>query len=178
MPNNSAINAIPRLPRRPLLDVGKLSRQEVSDLVERARSLHAGHPDGPASPLRGRNIGLVCTAGWDTDASLLRAAGMASGAHVAMISPRSWNTSAAVSIELTARVLGRLYDIVVCQGVNPCLVQEIEAAAGIPVFDAIACWDDATLDLRLLPVRGVPALNQRLLLQAALQDAVLSPLNL
>ena len=92
------------------------------------------------SLLRGKNLGLVCHSESDADAILFREAAAQLGATVSHIRPElappggaagSWPLRA-------ARLLGRLYDGIECQGLAPALVRQLAHEAGVPVFDGLA----------------------------------------
>lgn len=89
------------------------------------------------SPLRGKNLGLLC----ETDSSaatLFERAAIALGAQVVRIRPSAAGLLTPAERAPTARMLGRLYDAVECQGLAPALVQQLRSAAGVPVFDGLA----------------------------------------
>lgn len=119
--------------------------------------------------LRGKNIGLLRGAALGQDPAPLLHAAAALGAQVATV---RWNLSGAGDpreVQHTGRMLGRLYDAVVCQGMPAALVGQIGQAAGIPVYDDIAC--DAHPSARLADSLGeeaAPGDNRRFVLQALL----------
>lgn len=141
-PLHLADTVAPTPPIRALLDVAHMPARELVSLMARARSLNTllSRGDGPPV-LRARNLVLVCEDEVDGNADLLRVGAAALGAAVTTIRPGSWSLS--VDIAHTARVLGRLYDIVVCERVDSHLLGQLEAACGVPVFDGIARWSDA-----------------------------------
>ena len=132
--------------------------------------------------LRGKNIGLLCDAASPQDpAPLLRAAGEL-GAQVATV---RWRPSSAPvdtgasnghtphEVQHTGRMLGRLYDAVVCQGMPPALVRQLAQAAGVPVYDDIAA--EAHPSARMAQALGdeaAPGDNRRFVLQAMLVDGL------
>ena len=81
--------------------------------------------------------------------------------------------STAQEVQSTARMLGRLYEAVECQGMDPALVASIGRHAGIPVFDGVATKDHPVGPLAELPGDSTPlADNRRFLLQALLLEAI------
>ena len=119
--------------------------------------------------LRGKNLGLLCEADDDGDAALFRRAAVELGAHVAHIRPSLSELSTPQEVQHTARMLGRLYDAVECQGMAPALVQQVGNDAGVPVYDGIASQDHPTARLAaLLDGDAAPADNRRFVLQAVL----------
>ncbi|MFM9927572.1 ornithine carbamoyltransferase [Variovorax sp. H27-G14] len=88
--------------------------------------------------LRARNIALLCDGTATQDPAPLLRAARELGAHVATV---RWSLSGAGKqgeVLHTGRMLGRLYDGVVCQGMPAALVSQIAQAAGVPVWDDIA----------------------------------------
>jgi ornithine carbamoyltransferase len=70
-------------------------------------------------------------------------------------------------------MLGRLYEAVECQGLEPALVQQIGQHAGIPVFDGAAMRGHPAEQLaELLGDKTPLADNRCFLLQALLLDAI------
>ena len=113
-----------------------------------ARALQRAAQAGTTQPLlRGKNLGLLCEVDDDADAALFRRAAVELGAHVAHIRPRLSELSTPEEVQHTARMLGRLYDAVECQGMAPALVQQVGNDAGVPVYDGIASQDHPTAQL-------------------------------
>jgi ornithine carbamoyltransferase len=129
--------------------------------------------------LRGKNIGLLCDAAGSQDpAPLLRAAGEL-GAQVATVRWRTSTVSGASDdgkphdVQHTGRMLGRLYDAVVCQGMPSALVRQIAQAAGVPVYDDIAAdAHPSALLAQGLGEEAMPGDNRRFVLQALLVDGL------
>lgn len=123
--------------------------------------------------LRGKNIGLLCEADDDRDAALLSRSALDLGAKVAQIRPSLSELSTPLEVQHTARMLGRLYDAVVCQGMAPSLVQQVRQHAGVPVFNGVASWQPppaTTSSGQVGDFDAEPA--RRSLLQAALLRAI------
>lgn len=157
-----------------LLQPGDMSPAEVAALLDRARSLQ-GHPGtaGVALPLRGKYVALLCDADDSESAIAFRHAAMDLGARVATIRPKLTAHSRPDEIAHTARILGRLYDAIECQGMAEALVAAISRSAGIPVFDGLA--GDQHPIAALAPLLGIdvpPAAQRALLLQAALLGSI------
>jgi ornithine carbamoyltransferase len=99
---------------------------------------------GAAGPqaLRGRNVGILCDDPRRPEAVLLQQAASTLGARVALVRSDLDETSGPVQLEHTARVLGRLYDAVVCVALPASIVARLRDAAGIPVIaDDRGDWD-------------------------------------
>ena len=133
---------------RSALAAGSGSADDPSALLASARTLaRTAQSAGPGTPLRGKNLGLLCEFEVDADAALVRRAALELGAHVAHIRPSLTEMSTRDEVRHTARMLGRLYDVLVCQGLPPGLVQQIGADAGVPVLDGVASADHPTAAL-------------------------------
>jgi len=114
-------------------------------LIDLAQALRRAAAAGQLQPLlRGRNLGLLCPDDSATPARLFRDAGMLLGAQVAHIGTSQLGRSSAQELLDTARMLGRLYDAVECQGLDSAVVQQIAVLAGITVYDGLAT-DDALI---------------------------------
>jgi len=87
--------------------------------------------------LRGKNVALMCDRDDSAEAALFCRAASALGARVSSIRPLAADADLQV-VRDTARLLGRLYDAVECQGLPASLVQAIRAAAGVPVYDELS----------------------------------------
>jgi ornithine carbamoyltransferase len=57
---------------------------------------------------------------------------------LAHVRPSLSHLSSPQEVQHTARMLGRLYDAVECQGMAPGLVHQIGRCAGVPVFNHLA----------------------------------------
>jgi ornithine carbamoyltransferase len=147
---------------------------DVSALLANARSLQRAAQAGKIQPLlRGKKLGLLCDADEDRDAAMFRRAAMELGAHVAYIRPSLTERSSLQEVEHTARVLGRLYDAVECQGMAPALVAQVGNEAGVPVYNAVASPNHPTARLaEQLGDATTPEENRRFVLQAVLLSTI------
>ncbi|MEF7612767.1 ornithine carbamoyltransferase [Aquincola sp. MAHUQ-54] len=170
------------LPHRCADDFASLSPQEKSALLASAQALSDTRRTGAVPPaLHGRNIGLLCGAAADaSDIALLTQAAAALGCRVARVGPDLPSGSTPQRLQASAQLLGRLYDAVVCLGVEPDLVHGLGKNAGIPVFDSIGtpghpiatladAWAAAPVGSVAL---GTPAERRCALIQAVLLDAL------
>jgi ornithine carbamoyltransferase len=163
----------PTLTQRSLLAFDKMSPQDVSAMLANARTLQRAAASGKGQLLlRGKNLGLLCEAADDQDTALLRRAAVELGAHVAHIRPSLSELSTPHEVEHTARMLGRLYDAVVCQGMPPALVQQVRDDAGVPVYDGIAFWDHPAARLAEQSGDTSPDDSRRFMLQAILMSTI------
>jgi ornithine carbamoyltransferase len=99
---------------------------------------HAALAGRAARPLQGKNLGLVCEDEDSADAALFEAAAKALGAKVVRIRPSVAGLGNDAALPQTARMLGRLYDAIECQGLPHDLVERIRHHAGVPVYDALS----------------------------------------
>jgi ornithine carbamoyltransferase len=128
-----------------------MSPPELNAVLGQARALQSAARDGTTQPmLRGKNLGLLCESEDDPDALLFRRAALKLGAHVSFIRPSLSELSTPGDVRHTARMLGRLYDAVECQGAAHTLAGQIGAHAGVPVYDAIASAGHPTAGLAAL----------------------------
>lgn len=88
--------------------------------------------------LRGKMIGLLCEADDTPGAALFCHAARELGAHVAQVRPSLSERSTTAEIRHTARMLGRLYDALACEGMTGTLVHQLSDHTGIPVYESIA----------------------------------------
>ena len=108
-------------------------------LLAQARTLQRAALAGRTQLLlRGKNLGLLCADDTQPQALLFRQAASELGAHVAHIGMSLSERSSPHEVTHTARLLGRLYDAVECQGLPTVLVQRMADAAGIAVYDTLA----------------------------------------
>jgi ornithine carbamoyltransferase len=126
------------------------SRSDADAILAGARELaHAAEAGSIPPVLRGMYLGLVCGAE-DTEASrLFERAATALGARVTSLVLNASDLDAAGEDRLrkTARMLGRLYDGLECQGLAPALIQQLRRTAGVPVFHGLATPGHATAAL-------------------------------
>lgn len=179
-----------------LLAFDPIAPRDVAFVLDTARALaHAAQAGNPRALLRGRKLALMCELDSEagghfvskvvnevinevgihtpTDAAQFRQAAEGLGAHVAHIRPSLTGLSTPLEVLRTARMLGRLYDAVECQGMAADLVQQLGDHAGVPVFDAVASRHHPTAKLDALLGGDSPALDQRrFVLQAVLLSTV------
>lgn len=140
-----------RLQHRRLAASGPLSAAEANAVLDQARALQGAAAAGATQTmLRGKNLGLLCDSEDDPDAVLFRRAALDLGAHVAYIRPSLTGLSTRPDVQHTARMLGRLYDALECQGAAQSLAQQIGAEAGVPVYGGLASADHPTAGLAAL----------------------------
>ena len=91
---------------------------------------------GPAA-LKGRNLGLLCDDPALPEALLAYRAAATLGAHVSLVRPRFGGDDEAHAVPETARMLGRLYDVIACVALPRRLVDALRDASGVPVVGDI-----------------------------------------
>jgi ornithine carbamoyltransferase len=102
----------------------------------RVRQLRTAAQAGRLHPvLKGRKLGLLCDEPAQAETLVVFRAAAELGAHVSLVRPGLDEHSDGATLAHTARTLGRLYDAVACLHLPPALVDELRAAAGIPVID-------------------------------------------
>lgn len=148
----------------------QLARRESDLLLGNARVLQsAADPGQTTSLLRGKKLALLCESEDGDDAILFRSAASALGAHVSHIRPRLTDLSGPDDFQHTARMLGRLYDGIECQGIAPELVEVIGRESGVPVYDGLASARHPTALLAaMLDAEASPARQRELILQTVL----------
>jgi ornithine carbamoyltransferase len=169
---HDTMNSLLRSVRNPRLD--NLSPSDSDVLLANAHVLEQGGEEPCNSDLlRGRNLGLLCESEDADDAIRFRRAARNLGARVAFIRPRLFELSEPQTLRNTARMLGRLYDAVECQGLPADLVRQVGDEAGVPVYDGVASKRHPTASLAesLGGTRSL-AENRQLVLQAALVSSI------
>ena len=169
-----APNMHPLLSRHGVLAFSPLLPRDASFLLDSARALGLAAAAGELQALlRGRKFGLLCEADGDGDGELFCRAATELGAHVAHIRPSLTALSTPHEVQHTARLLGRLYDAVECQGMAADLVQQVGVDAGVPVYDGVACQQHPTAKLAdLLDGDACTLDKRRFVLQAVLLSTV------
>ena len=111
-----------------------MSAGDVQSLLAAARSLKRG---GPHDGLHGCHAALLCEAPGPS-AELFAAACRGLGATVAHVSPSLSRLGEQPHAAEVARLLGRLYAAIGCDGLAPWLMQALARDAGVPVFNPVA----------------------------------------
>lgn len=149
-----------------------LTASERNALLASAKTLKQVVAIGlPRPSLRAANLGLLTESDSSPEAVLFQTAAQELNARVVCIRPSVAQLASSDAVRDTARVLGRLYAAIECQGLAPALVAQIRQHAGVPVFDGLASAQhpSAALAAELGPDRE---LNRRCVLQAALLGAL------
>jgi len=149
-----------------------LSATDSDVLLGNARLLQRA-AESRQTLLRGKKLALLCEAEEGTDAVLFRQAAAELGAHVSRVRPHLADLGQPNELQHTARLLGRLYDGIECQGLSHALVELVERESGVPVYDGLASERHPTARLAALLDDGAPAGQAR---QLVLQSVLLSTL--
>ena len=143
-------------------------------LLEQARTLQRAAAAGRVQPLlRGKHLGLMCADDRQPQARLFREAASELGADVAFLGLSLSPQTDPHELAHTARVLGRLYDAVECQGLDSTLVQHLARGAGISFYDGLASKDPRLTRLtQLLDPQHISPASPRYALQALLLHSI------
>ncbi len=113
-----------------------LSQRGVQSLLASARTFkHAG---SVGRPLSGRYAAVLSESRHGASAEVFAAAATALGAAVVYIRPSAALVADSRKVRDTARMLGRLYCALACDGVASSTTVQVVRWAGVPVFDAVA----------------------------------------
>ena len=149
-----------------------LSPEDAASLLDAARLVRRYTVEGTAAQLlQGKKLGLLCesTLADDEAAALFCQAALALGAHVAHIRPPEWAADDWPHWQACARLFGRLYDAVECQGLPPPALEQLRRHSHVPIYDALAGADHPTARVAAQLDAGLPIdERRRLVLQAAL----------
>ena len=135
-----------------------------------ARMLQREALGGSRQPwLRGKNVGFLSGAGAGAEETLFCQAAAELGAKVARISPFPEQVPATPDLQLTARLIGRLYDAVDWPNAPTELLPRVRSAAGIPIYDGLATARHPSARLAgLLDAESSLADRRRFIVQAML----------
>ncbi|WP_198971779.1 ornithine carbamoyltransferase [Xylophilus sp. ASV27] len=147
-----------------------MASQESRAVLSHARMLQDAARQGTTrSWLRGKNVALLCEDGDAEDQTLFHEAATGLGARVARIHHSLAGLDTPQEVRHAARLLGRLYDALECQGMAPNLVRQLSAEAGVPVYDGLASSRHPTAALATqLPGLAHARDKRRFVLQAVL----------
>ena len=124
---------------RNLWSLDALSRSDLVALLDMAQALKRADAAGSAQrPLRGKNLAVLSARTSGGMPSNVQRAATELGAQVAHVRPGELRIEGASN---AARLLGRLYDAIDCEGLDAATLQQIAREAGVPVFNGLA--DDA-----------------------------------
>jgi ornithine carbamoyltransferase len=132
---------VENLKQRSMKEFAAMSEPDRVAMLGFARELHTAARSGAVRlVLRGKNIALLCDAayGASDDAAIFKRAASELGARMANLRLGLSSLSTPGQVQHTSKLLGRLYDALECVGMPSDLVNQIGAAAGVPVFEALS----------------------------------------
>ncbi|WP_019633402.1 ornithine carbamoyltransferase [Actinomadura atramentaria] len=160
------LGAPPEGPERGLLSVDDLTAAELDRLVERSCAFYADRADHDA-PLRGRIVGTLFTRTSTRTRTAFATAALRLGAQVMAYGPGELQLATGESLEDTARVFGRMLDVLVARTAGPLDdLRRFARHSGLPVVNAMAAEEHPTqavadltaLRLRFGALRGLSVL--------------------
>ncbi|TAK86097.1 MAG: hypothetical protein EPO01_08415 [Aquabacterium sp.] len=126
---------------RDLWSADRLPAALAGEVLRAAVDLRRAKAD-PATQrlLQGRNIALLCEevdGSEEEDARLFSQAASSLGARVARVRPAEAGLLPGRDLRELARMLGRLYDAIECEGMDEGVVGQLAEHSGVPVFNGI-----------------------------------------
>ena len=127
------------LGRRSFLKLDDFTPEEIRYLLDLAAELKAEKAEGRERPrLAGRNIALIFEKTSTRTRCAFEVACFDQGGRVTYLGPSSGSQIGhKESIKDTARVLGRMYDGIQYRGFGQEIVEELDAFAGVPVWNGL-----------------------------------------
>ncbi len=127
------------LGRRSFLKLDDFTPEEIRYLLDLATELKVEKAEGRERPrLTGRNIALIFEKTSTRTRCAFEVATFDQGGHVTYLGPSSGSQIGhKESIKDTARVLGRMYDGIQYRGFGQKIVEELDAFAGVPVWNGL-----------------------------------------
>src|SRR4051794_38812484 len=126
------------LHNRSLLKELDFTAKELEYLLRLAAALKTARYAGTEVPrLTGKQIALIFEKTSTRTRSAFEVAAYDQGAHVTYLDPGGSQLGHKESIADTARVLGRMYDAIEFRGSAHSDVEELAAAAGVPVYNGL-----------------------------------------
>jgi len=143
---------------------------DPATVLTTARDLHRAAAARALPPLlAGKHLCMLGAVADGGDADAFGDAARELGAQVTALNPDRLALRTPAEVARCARLLGRLYDAVECQGVPPGLVGELQEAADIPVYGGLAGDDHVSAVLAdNLDIDAPAATRRRRVLQAML----------
>ncbi len=126
------------LRNRHFLTLLDFTPQEIHYLLDLAFNLKNAKHNGTEVPvLKGKNIALIFEKSSTRTRCAFEVAALDLGAGVTYLGPSGSQIGYKESMKDTARVLGRMYDGIEYRGFGQCLVEELAANAGVPVWNGL-----------------------------------------
>ena len=124
-----------KLHQRGLWTLDDLSAADAQTLLTTARALKQAQ--GRGLPLKGKHVAVLGDSRPGGETDVFTAAALGLGAQVTRILPNTLRLAAKGDRRDTARVLGRLYDAIECDGMGQAFMLELKGAAAIPVSNVL-----------------------------------------
>lgn len=125
-----------KMHQRGLWTLDELSTADAQTLLTTARVLKQAQ--APGLPLKGKHVAVLDDPPASGETDVFTAAALGLGAQVTRIPPGTLRLAGRADRRDTARVLGRLYDAIECDGLGQALMLELKSAAAIPVSNVLA----------------------------------------
>lgn len=122
----------------PLLTPSAVPTPIGAALLHLARSLRTMARSGSLPPmLNSKYVGLLSIDHHPPSQDAVADAARGLGARVAWVPPMTVQIGPSAEARETARLLGRLYDALDCEGLPPALVQCLHRDSGVPVYEGL-----------------------------------------
>jgi ornithine carbamoyltransferase len=118
-----------------LWSLDALTPADAQALLATARSLKQA--PGGAGLLKGKHVALLCERPLRPAADVFSAAARGLGARVTLIRQETAQLAERGELDSTARLLGRLYDAIECDGMDPALMRALLRSAAVPVSNVL-----------------------------------------
>jgi ornithine carbamoyltransferase len=125
----------PVLHQRGLWSLDELSSSDALTLLSTATALKQA--DRRSAPLKGRHVAVLCERPPRAASDVFSAAARGLGARVTRIRPSLSRLTGSLDLQDTARVLGRLYDAIECDGLGQAFMLELARIAAVPVSNVL-----------------------------------------
>lgn len=123
------------LHQRGLWSLDELSLSDAQTLLSTAQALKQSN--GGGSPLKGKHVAVLCERPLGAAADVFTAAARGLGAQVTRIRPSASGLTESGELQDTARVLGRLYDAIECDGLGQAFMLELARTAAVPLSNVL-----------------------------------------
>ena len=123
------------LHQRGLWSLDELSLSDAQTLLSTAQALKQSN--GGGLPLKGKHVAVLCERPLGTAADVFTAAARGLGAQVTRIRPSASGLTESGELQDTARVLGRLYDAIECDGLGQAFMLELARTAAVPLSNVL-----------------------------------------
>lgn len=123
------------LHQRGLWSLDELTAPDARALLATARAFKQAK--GHGLPLKGKHVAVLCECPPGAVADVFTVAARGLGAQVTSIRPSESRLVDSDDIRAMARILGRLYDAIECDGMDPAFMLELARTAAVPVTNVL-----------------------------------------